>query len=1758
MSEVDEVRRAIEEARAAGAAAGAARVQANAALRAAEDARERAARAGDQHALATAERRLAAARRGQRDATAAYGRARAALAAGLERIVPVVDPRRLVEGLSTAYPVLLFPVRLETRFGQVVDEEGGRRDQLWVRVFPDACSIDSFGAELTASEVADARAYWVEVWAARGDVDAERVAWRTLVSAHGSGRGSWITAAHAPNNPDGRPTSPDDPEVAPTFDDVATVPVTWNRAPRATLLPERFVLVVESGGAHAEHLGRPVPPEVFTGPDPLAPPEEQIRPVDGHLEMPSPLAWLVDFDRAVADGLGFRLDLTPAQARTGFDRLYVVGVRVLTDPDRAAEDLATLLTHQRHTGSGLDVIPQGAPTNNTEEINSGHSSVDDSDASFDALRAGPVPLATDPRLRRDGQWFAELLGIDPATLDGVEGAHGVDQRDARAMQTLLWPATMGYLLGTQLEPVFSDETVEHVRWFFTRHVRGRGSVPAYRVGRQPYGVTTTTAFSRSTVFRPRPRPELSHRPDFLTRLHDLLVLADQQWDPLVATVPSLGRGGANGPDAHATLLGILGLHPASAEFHYRYAESLDSLVNKAGLAGFAAELWEAILRADLDAPALDLLRGFGYEGARPPLLNLYFHGRQTKLAGPLVDDRPLSETAPVREWATGGRNYLRWLLDAAQTSLDAVRTAAGFVDQVPNALLFLLARHALILGYAESSRGLHRLAGYPAAVLRDLRREPAFVHVTPDGPSESRYASLYKHDPVISPGQDWTVAAQVTSVFRVSPGTRVLRDQVEALELLADAATARLERALSEHLDTVSYRFDAWRLGLVNHQLEVMRGVPQDDVPADAEPVARHGVHIGAYGWLEDIRPRNRGLEPVELPEDLAAVFGADPPLMRDPGNGGHLLAPSLNQAVTASVLRSGYLANASPADPGALAVNLSSERVRRAVEVLAGMRQGQSLAELLGYALERGLHDASGFAEVDEFILDLRRAFPLRSGRLKSTAPEEGTSIEAIEARNVVDGLRLVEHVEGPGATTYPFGLPTGALPDSATPTQRAALEREIDKLRDLRDAVGDLTLAESVHQATQGSADRAGAALRTVESGQRPPEAEVIRTPASGVTLTHRIGVHLDPTAAAPVGAGPRVVAEPAVDAFLAALLPPLGSVACRVRWTDPVAGTPAVATVTLAELGLRAADAVELLRADEPAMTELDDRIVRHVLATAAPRPDARLWIAYREAEVGQVPIFDIAAQAAHLRALLAAARPLRASDVTLPREATDDLDAGAAGDLARLIAVRGVLDTLAGDAHDYLAAWQPRLEDVQANLAALLAGVDGAVDNAVDLLERGARLAVPGAGWGQALTSRRVQYARTIARVAERAGLWQDRLDAVGAALDAYDLNPPPTPEEQLAALARIEGAIAPSLAEPDPDPAQQRIAVGALRDGFEGHLDGLRGVVEGNAAGLAALRTAVLGQLPFTDVDSAPFELDTTGQAMITLVEDVVAAVRSLSAELDRRAAASQAAFDAHAVATDAAGRLTAVREAAQALLGEGFVVVPTFTVPPAAAAEWNQSLGDTAALLGHLTAAGRDFPVDDWVHSAARVREPLRRLEQAGLLARAHELPEPELVPVQLPHRPGDAWLAMEYPDGQDIAGERLLYTAVYPAGFDPTDTVCGLLLDEWTEVLPGTTATAGLAFHFNQPSSEAPQSLLLVTPATDGKTWTWEDVRQAVPDTMRLARQRAVEPVHLDDGAAARFLPATISAITTRGISIGLAYALANKVDLVLEATDE
>ena len=319
-------------------------------------------------------------------------------------------------------------------------------------------------------------------------------------------------------------------------------------------------------------------------------------------------------------------------------------------------------------------------------------------------------------------------------------------------------------------------------------------------------------------------------------------------------------------------------------------------------------------------------------------------------------------------------------------------------------------------------------------------------------------------------------------------------------------------------------------------------------------------------------------LAPVDLSTDpdLSKVFGGTPMLVSDATNQGYVHAPSLNHAVAAAVLRNGYISDASPQNRQTMAVNLTSERVRTAMSMIEGIRAGQSLSSLLGYQFERGLHDRHNLAEVDKFIYKLRKAFPIRADRITSTKTEEGVSIEAIEARNVINGLALVEHMTATQKFTYPFGK-DDVLPD-ASPLESAAIDAEADRLRESHDAVADLALSEGVYQAVLGNYDRVASTYDAYARGNFPPEPDVVRTPLNGISLTHRVALQLESGVSATnspvpsIAMTPRAQAEPALNSWIAGVLPDPAEVGCVVTFLSVATGAMASEEVTLAQVAIR----------------------------------------------------------------------------------------------------------------------------------------------------------------------------------------------------------------------------------------------------------------------------------------------------------------------------------------------------------------------------------------------------------------------------------------------------------------------------------------------------------------------------------------------------------------------------------------------------------
>lgn len=1765
------------------------------------------------------------------------------------------DPREGIGRLRDDTPILLLPVRLETRFKTVASREGAPRQQLWVRIYPDDCWIDTFDPILTAEEVAAAKVYWAGIWRAGTFEDQQRAAWRMLAERHGSGRAMWIISQYQPTNSADKPNKTEPQDVVLTistetpltpaevdaaaeywretwladgdvtritqaltaleaavgsseraaeivskyqplnFDeplpegverDAVSVSVSvlvfapietkrnaWARAPKLNILPDRFVFIGYQGdGPPVVQLSNAVQSPLFAGPDPSAPKEEQIRHDDsGALIVPDEMQWITNFDRAVDVGMGFRVPLTPAQADRGFDRVLVVGLRLRSNEETSKNELETLFRHHSFSRKGFALVQQGTPTNNTEAVGSGFARLDDPDETFNDAKAPLFTAQSNWLDKRDGQWLAEYLGLDSALFEHVHHAGASDQSCERAMNAALWPATLGYWMETMMSPVFTRDTVEQTREFFNRYVVASGAIPAIRIGSQPYGILPATAISRMRWFEETPlRNTLDPMLSYIRQLYPILLDIYSDWRGMSNNVEFVGNGGS---DPHKTLLEIVGLHSGSVDWSQRYAENLSTVFNRLNIMGLG-HLFRRILKDKWDA-ARSLLTRLGSK-ADPFILQKIFSGRHNELRGGVVDDKPLSETDPIRIWtADNSRNYIQWLIDAAKASLDALYQQNGFKDdKPPAALLYLLLRHALQLGYHDVSVRLHENAGlFDALAAARARIDEPIMHVgQAQQISESRYQPLYTAASAITGSPTQTVHQFITAALPTLNFASYLRNQLDGLERLKSQPTARLERAFADHVDCCSYRLDAWLQGIVNYQLTAMRNIRDG-----SDGNGRQGIHIGAYAWLEPLRSENKVLSQVELRDaELRAEFNKpeDPPLMRDSTNEGYVHAPSLNHAVAAAVLRNGFISNASPENRQTMAVNLTSERVRTALGLLEGIRAGQGLADLLGYQFERGLHDRHNVAEVDQFIFKLRKAFPLRADRMRETKTEEGMPIQNIEARNVIDGLALAEHIKRTGNKTYPFGK--SGLPSTTNPAQDEAINAETDRLIESHDAVADLALSEGVYQAVLGNYDRVASTYDAYARGNFPPEPDVVRTPLNGIGLTHRVSLHLqagvDPTVSPILGLlmTPRAQAEPSLNAWLASVLPPLANVGCILNFREAATGTAAIREVTLRDLNLQPADLIALIKDDrQQGMSELDDRILKHAVQNFGPRPDQPVTIQYMAKQLATYSIFEFMPLVRHVRRLVTTSRALKATDMSLVNEAKSDQDRASIIDKNRLDLVRTAMQNLRTDLVAFRTQLEGPLSDLPARRGEILTNVDNYVTNGVALLARAATFVVPQAGWGFVYDFKKRVFSAILAQAASLVTRWNEKLAEFQDLLNEEAALPGTASAlRRFELLTRAERLISTTPTDPLPvTPAAFRTdLITGTRPAFEARRDAFVALQNTTRTLVTDLLADVAALLPLTAFDSEAYSLIDHEASVISFAQDTLSIVGVNISELDRRLAASQALFDEHDTAASAAGRVVALEKASKALLGEDFVIFAEFELQVDQGDELEKAFDASRSrtLFTHLTTPPDpallppdDFPVDTWLYGVARIREKMRDWEQTMMFSGALGRPELSLDAMQLPFTADDRWLGLEFPDDLKLDHDRLLYTAHFATNtFVKTARQCGMLLDEWTETIPGSDVDTGIAVHHDRPDTEAPQAMLLVTPSQFRGTWQWDDLVNALNETFDFAKQRAVEPADIDKTAYAPFLPAAVMASQVSQLTIALELSLNNRVEGVLRRT--
>jgi hypothetical protein len=923
----------------------------------------------------------------------------------------------------------------------------------------------------------------------------------------------------------------------------------WTTAPHSRVLPDRFVLMAWHGNTQRFELGNPVDDIVVLGPSPVDAPDDDASVsrdvIDNSLKFGAAFDWVRDFPRAVDCGMAFRVAVSAEEVAQGFDRLLVLGLKLSADAPEAKAMLEALIDSHHYSRAGFELLQQGTPTNNTDGNDSGYTRGGETGvAGASPERFAPVD---DRSSARDGQRFADFLGIDYAPLLHADGAQHTDYLEAVAMNRALYAGTLGYYFDQMLNEVLDDSALGELRHQFTNLVTGRGPVAAFRVGNQPYGVLPTSSLSRWQPHGTRvdaPRAGVAADP-FENDLLRVLRAFDAAWTLKLSDVAQLGTASGGESGGAKNLLKVLGLQPTSAEFYQRVGYSYDYLRN---LDSFtiggtnAADVMKMFIermgsRAVLRSLGYDTQRSDGTSKPLPALLQLIWRHYQTTLdPKQLIDGQPLSETASIKPYSSAGTNYIDWLLANASDAAALEAQNFGGASR-PGALLYMMLHFALVM---ESGRAINRFLGGHQIDAKELVRSRKFLNVSGTSPSiwEVFRAPANR---IVGAANSSQPLLTLMHAPQIAPGAGAgVKEQQAALATLRSLPTARLERTLVEHLDTLTYRLDAWQTSLFARRLQQQRRL---DAPVAQR---RTGAYLGAYGYLEHVNSSGRARTPVRGEDNL----------FRDSGNGGYVHTPSINHATAAALLRSGYLTNASAADPQALAVNLSSGRVQRASYLIEGIRNGQSLETLLGTQFERGLHDWTTRTPNPVILDQLKPAFRLKFPIVRTRVPQANTSAdgasEVHEDYQVVNGLTLAST-----KAAFPYGI---AELSALSSEQQDAIRSEKAAVEDTLDSLRDVLTAEAAYQLALGNFDRAAAVIQSTGNGTLPPDVEVLDTPrGTEISFTQRLAVQFDSTLAgnpwAPIPLSERARLEPPLNAWLGDLLGAPDTICCGVAAWMPM---------------------------------------------------------------------------------------------------------------------------------------------------------------------------------------------------------------------------------------------------------------------------------------------------------------------------------------------------------------------------------------------------------------------------------------------------------------------------------------------------------------------------------------------------------------------------------------------------------------------------
>ena len=1471
----------------------------------------------------------------------------------------------------------------------------------------------------------------------------------------------------------------------------------WTTAPHTTCLPDRFVVITMKGEQFTRiAVGNPIDETLQLGLDPTRFNDLSIFTIDenGNLNIDENLKWMTDYDVAVSKGMGITLDITDDEYNNGFDRLIVLGVKT-TDATNSKQLVEQLLTNHIYGVDGLSFLEVGTPTNNTHDVKSGWQQGDDTQQRYDIEIANKKYDASQTNVfnKADGKFLCDVLGIDNGVVQYANNATNFETANAYSANRALWGVSLGHYMEEMWDEMFTYDNIRRTENFFTNYCFARGVVPSLRVGMQPYGIITTTAFSQLQLFdtampsltpqqaqsilpwgglSPMNPLEKTLEQRFEMRLYNLLNLFKNTWTDLRnKNVIYSGNLNEEGTDPQQRFVQMLGLNATSLDYFYRYAINIAKGPN-ASSAGFSTnfkitdifgpngiaeifkyQAFDGIFKPSFDFPDEDfaglswMLTDKKYSRILEQITSSrLFIARLVEnslpVTGNIIDTIPDSESLLKTD-------YLTWLLNANANDILG-GNAVGDPNKIPfNTMLFVMLRQSLLQAYQEAALNILQSESLIDELSRRSYGDTNHYHykMFQNGKYVNKYLTkwhfLFKNlsdlvadnalpsTVTVTPFYNFinttthSVANYLDRIKTNNPvlfnnNHKIFFDKLNnirtAINTLKRANTNALDILMAEHIDLCTYRLDAWSLAFVVKRLQEQRTTQAS------------GLFLGAYGYVEDLR-RDTGKKSFKDADTLSNFkLDANKPVYHDDSNMGFIHGPSIGQAIAAAVLRNAYMTNNLSSEDVAnrLAVNISSSRVRMALQLIEGIRNGQELGAILGFQFERGLHDKYKTMELDKYIQPLRKAFPLQQ-KVDETANGEPTYISlvvngaaildkvhaavdwpsnpAIKDETIGDLLRANNYSKFPKEISDV--IDANLFGDDKFKTYNLIVE-EIDRMADAFDALGDLAISESVYQMVMGNHVRASAMLTALAEGKNIPEAQIIDTPRNGLVVTQRVILNF------------------AAITDLTTIAAGWGSVPTIRSMTEPSFNNWLGAT-------LGAASAIKYV------LTKKNNNNIVTKISSS---------------------ISNINLQPIDLFLIPGAENELQEIIINLYRKNSNDFTSA-----------------ISIDIKERDDAWTTDDRSISETYI-LINHIRNMISNAKYAGDNDLRLPVDVmnpdnvGNWDADELNKRVNGAYKSLQV------WIQGVEA-----ESFLTN-------ILNGTTHVEDAV---------------VTVAEINTMFD-HLD--------NALFLGIPHAL---SIPFNATATDAQRGTTVLQQMVNIYKQAVL-----------RESDATAAINAMASVTSAKLKVQKLIELAKIVLGKNAIVNPLYT--PLSITTIQTELNLTPDK--RITRYGSSVVVEDWIQNVAKVRERINDLSMVMETSDMFNLSSINADVAQLPYTDGDYWLGIEYPTTYTPSGDSVSLILVNPQQLKVSGAQSGFVIDEWLEIIPTKEQTTGITFNYNNPNASPPQSLLLAVTPQITNQWAWDDLVYTIVDTMEMAKNRAVEPDHFDNTYLSQVLPGVFSEV--------------------------